>query len=431
MIFKATMNKTLHFKVICQSTLAQVYYWFDKKTTKPPKVTISDSGSIIIYAATIGELNAARFLIEKIKNQWPDKQVVLLSGQYHYLSDYKKNYPDLNVLCTIDFSPCQLNKLFKQLRPEFVFFIEGPSLHGRFPIRLNLNLPVQCLKDKVPLYVVNACLYKDYIASTIDRLEHKLFADLHKQAVTQWFVANPQFAKSLRNENIPADRITVSGDIKFDAIFLSDLKAPDVELQEIIKHFKNSYPLIVAGSVKAPEEYQAIIYGWLELKNKYPQAQLILAPRYVQEEKMMQAIYHFLDKEGISYSRRSSGIEHISKCELMVVDTFGELNYFYQLATLAFAGRNHGVLEPMRFNKPVLVGPEKGWDAGYPTSYYLYREMLEKKALIQIDNYSDVGSVFISLLDNPTLIEKQVNFANLAIEDQSGAVEKITTQVNK
>jgi 3-deoxy-D-manno-octulosonic-acid transferase len=87
----------------------------------------------------------------------------------------------------------------------------------------------------------------------------------------------------------------------------------------------------------------------------------------------MQQFYRYLDEQDVNYCRHSEKMEKIAQSELMVLDTFGELPYFYQCSAVAFAGRNHGVLEPMRFAKPVVVGLHELWNKDYQTSYYTQR----------------------------------------------------------
>ncbi len=418
----------LRFKVFIHGLISELYFRITaKKCHQDIQGVYGDS--LFVYAATIGELNAGKYLIQKLFEKYPNKKLVLFCGQAHYLFGFKEQYPDAIVLCPGDYSYFQHNTLFSRFKPSSLILIEGPGLHGRFPIRLNLDLPALCIKHNVFLYVINACLYKDYIGSKIDWLENIIFGDLHKQAITKWLVANEKFKESFVEEKIPSARIEIVGDIKFDAVFASELKQPSKELQSLLDFYTSQSPLIVAGSVKAPDEYQAIIRGWLEVKQEFPQAKLVLAPRYIQENRMMEPIYRYLDELKVNFAKRTEGLEQIKSSEMMVLDSFGELIYFYKLATMVIAGRNHGVLEPMRFGKPVIVGPEYGWDKKYPTSYYLYRFMLEKNALIQIDKYENTGSLFISLLKNETIVKSVVENINLEVKSQVGSVNRILSEI--
>jgi 3-deoxy-D-manno-octulosonic-acid transferase len=234
---------------------------------------------VLFFTATVGELNAAKFLIASFQQQWTDTTLLLL-GHEQYLNTYANIYPEAIIVKPLPSSPKLIDQLFSLAKPRLVVFVEGPSLHRRFPIRLDITLPVQCLKDKVPIIVVNACLYKNYINSTIDKIEHKLFSNLHLQAIAQWYVANEAFKTDLKSEGIPVERISVMGDIKFDAIFSSGLPQPNSELSEILNYYKNeSLELIVAGSIISKDEVEAVVTAWRKVKKKRPLIRLILAPR--------------------------------------------------------------------------------------------------------------------------------------------------------
>lgn len=441
------MSFFTRFKIYSQRSIAQLYFIFESKM-KTPEIKKKSyqldyyiqsrkdfssepnaAGSIIIYAATIGELRAANVIITQLCIKWPSLSLILIAGQKQYADAYATNYPNAIVMREFPALPKLTDRFFRLMQPKLCVFIEGPSLHGYFPIRQDLGLSVACLFNKVPLIVVNACLYKKHIASKIDQIQHVLFKGLSKEAVQYWYVSNEKIINDLKSLGAEQEKVIMMGDIKFDANF-NALPAASRELSEILNNYRqNGNCLIVAGSVNAFEEQKAVISGWLEILEKQPKAVLVLAPRYVNDTIMMNKLTTFLHNQGIEYVLRSKGVASIVGKKMLIIDTFGELPYFYQQADIAFAGRGHGVLEPTRYKKVVVVGPHNVWTKENSTSYFLYLHMRENKALIECDNYSLLGQVFSQILNDEHFKQEYIKRASKVIESQLGASGRIIEHI--
>ena len=83
--------------------------------------------AIFIYAATVGELNAASAFISSCSSKWPEHQIIILAGREQYLDTYRKMYPNEIILAPLPPGLMALRKLEKLVDIECVFFIEGPS----------------------------------------------------------------------------------------------------------------------------------------------------------------------------------------------------------------------------------------------------------------------------------------------------------------
>jgi 3-deoxy-D-manno-octulosonic-acid transferase len=96
----------------------------------------------------------------------------------------------------------------------------------------------------------------------------------------------------------------------------------------------------------------------------------------------------------------------------------GELKDFYGVATLAYVGPNHNVLEPLAFDKPVFVLP--GWDPSYP-SYPVYRLLLEKNAIIEVVDRTELVNAWTTFLRQPTRRDAQIARIRAVLASESGA----------
>lgn len=390
------------------------------------------TSSIVIYAATIGELRAANRLISCLQDKHPDCMLVLVPGQTQYMNVFSSIYPDALVMKEFPSSPGVVDSFFNKVRARLCIFIEGPSLYGYFPIRLDLSLAAGCLWHKVPLFVVNACLYEKTIGSRFELIESQIFSDILFHAITQWFVPNQKIAKTFLEHNTPKDKLLVTGDIKLDNVFMESLPPVPDELEEVFE-FYNKYNcrLIVAGSVNEYDEQTALINAWSCIRKLFPDVVLVLVPRYINNQVMMNRIYEFLHAQNIPYARRSQGMADMAVDKVLIVDVFGELPYLYRYSEIAFAGKGHGVLEPMKFSKPVVVGPRRMWKQVGSTSYILFEQFLEKEALIECSDYEALVDIFGRLLSDPRYGASYVERYTKFIREQMGAVDRIIKHIDK
>ena len=382
--------------------------------------------SILFFAPTIGELRASAQLIKQIKQQHPNYELVLMPGKEQYLSQYAELYPDTIVLSPDCNDYSKVNALFDRLGVRQMLMVEGPSLMGRFPIWLSLAFPVVCLLKAVNISVVNACIYQSEHQNIMARLRTRVFAPLHKQAINCWYTADEKFVDELIAAGVPQARTKIVGDIKFDSILLHELEPVTQEFEQfLVKLGQSEGPLVVAGSVKATDEIEAIIEGWLQLKQQHTNARLVLAPRYIHEEKLISTVTQAIQNKGLKYVFRTDRNDSLNQADVIILNTYGELPHLYRVADIVFAGRNHGVLEPLRFNKPVVVGPDQYWNREYATSYSLYEYMKNSGALVSCDSYAQVGNKLLRLLDD-TVYKKQIlNNAANALANQTGASQQI------
>ena len=137
----------------------------------------------------------------------------------------------------------------------------------------------------------------------------------------------------------------------------------------------------------------------------------------------MTALAAELARLDISFALRSSlpdaRIDDSVAC--VVLDTMGELRDFYLAATVAYVGRDHNLLEPLAFDKPVFVGP--GWDARYP-SYPVYKMLMEQGALIEATDAPGLARSWLDLLRDPESYGRQREVIEAVLARNQGAAER-------
>jgi 3-deoxy-D-manno-octulosonic-acid transferase len=385
------------------------------------------SGALMVYAATIGEFHPLKPVIDHYLRIRPGMPLVFISGQLQYMEAMHAAYPQAAVCVPPPGAPWLYDRLFALTRPRVLALGEGPCRHLYFPIAFDLALPAACLRYKVPMVVVNATMHRHLVASKLDAIEGKLYGDMFDRALRFCYTPNDIFKSWLMRGGIPEERIVVTGDLRFDG--LSALGHTQPEFAEVLAHFSSrSDPVIVAGSVNAIDEEGPIIDAWLALRRRYPGARLIMAPRHINAAKNMTQLYDYLQAKGVRYARRSEGIAAIEAADALIVDGFGELPHYYSVASIAYIGRNHGVLEPLRFEVPTVVAPRADWQAEYVT-YPAYKLMIDEGGIVEAPDKAQLGDIFLRIAAEPGYGRGFVDNALRVAASQRGAGKRIVEHI--
>jgi len=359
--------------------------------------------AIIIFSSAIGEFNAVRSFIDLYLENNTDSKLIILSYDPQYTTAYHAIYPEAIVGIMPSSIPDLFDELAKRVKPNLVAIAEGPCLFCHFPLRLDLSLPAMCLFHKIPLIILNATPWPRSFISRIYKIEYYLFRSIFEQAVTAWFTPYQAFKNQLVLDGATKDRINVVGDMKYDISLNQSMATPSDDLSYLLDNYRENYdqPLIVAGSVSSPEEQIQMISAWAKLREKYPKAKLVLAPRQINQFEAMEPLRKYLKNSAYSYAYRSSGKNLSEIADIIILDVYGELMHFYSIASICYIGRNHGVLEPLIFHKPTLVGPSETWNHDGPT-YLMYRQHVEAGSIVEISDIGQLGANFIELFEDKT-----------------------------
>jgi len=385
-------------------------------------------GALVLYAATIGEFHPLVPVIDAYMHRRPGTPVVVFAGQYQYLDAVRVACPNAAIGVLPPSAPWLYDRLFRLLQPKAVVLGEGPCLPLHFPIAFDMSLAAACVRHRVPMTVANATLHKHFASSRLDKLEARLFGGLYTRAMRFWYTPNAIFKSWLASASVPVERIVVTGDLRFDRPNRAGSVSPD--LTAILEHVSAlGVPVIVAGSVNAIDEEGAVVDGWLEVRAKHAGARLVIAPRHVNNAENMEKLYAYLRAKGTRFARRSEGVPAAKDADVLVVDVFGELPHLYSVATVAYIGRNHGVLEPLRFEVPTVVAPRADWGHDYVT-FPAYMQMIDQGGIIEAVDKRLLGRIFLRVIDEPGYGRAVVDNALRVAESERGAGNRIAEHLD-
>lgn len=225
--------------------------------------------------------------------------------------------------------------------------------------------------------------------------------------------------------DVDSDRVSVTGNLKFDAAAPAALD----ELAELVRQQAGERDILVAGSTMAREEELVLdAYAQLCESDSATPPMLILAPRH--PERFLEVEQLCLERQ-LACTRRST-LDPASSTspatnaqpDILLLDTLGELASTYRWSKAAFVGGTlvptggHNPIEPARCGAPTVVGP----------SMENFKEIAAafdaEKAWAQVDSAAGLAEVWRRWLEQPDQAEAVAQRATQLLESNTGATAR-------
>jgi 3-deoxy-D-manno-octulosonic-acid transferase len=320
------------------------HYWrtFRERMGRlPPGLDRETRGCIWIHAVSVGEVVAARALVERLATTQPGRTVVVSTSTAAGGAVAAQGLPAGRLfVAPFDF-PWSVASVLGALQPSLLVLMET---------ELWPNLIRAARRRGIPVAVVNGRI------STRSFPRYRRVAPLLRHVLAQvdlFLMQSDVHADRIRALGAPPARVRVAGNLKYDA--LPD-PVPPAGLAEQI----GGGPLWVAGSTMAGED-ELVLRAFVELRRAHPDLRLVLAPRRPERFAEVPAL---CAAAGLRCARRSAlGDASWADGDVLLLDTVGELARVYALATVVFVGGSlvptggHNVLEAAVAGKAVVVGP--------------------------------------------------------------------------
>lgn len=310
---------------------------------------------IWLHCASVGEVLAARPLIEALLARYPEHRLIVTTmtatgaERVRALSralrqpETAGDGPLEHHFVPLDF-PGAARRFIDRLNPALAIFFET---------ELWPNLLSGCHRRGIPTAVVNGRLspraYRGY------RRLRPLMQDALSHV--DWLAAKSAAdAERYRSLGMAPVAIDVVGSLKYDLTPTAGSEALSRQLSLGL----GSRPVWAAGSTH-PGEEELLLQAHARLRQHYPSALLILVPRHPQR---FDAVAALCQERGLAMARRSRDELPDARTAVYLGDTMGELLSLYGAADLAFVGGSlvpiggHNLLEPAAMGVPVLTGPE-------------------------------------------------------------------------
>ena len=290
-----------------------------------------------VHAASLGEFEQGRPIIERIRLEHPDYKILLT---FFSPSGYevRKNYPGADIITYLPIDTVtNARRFLRTVRPVAAFFIKYEFWYNYLHVLRH---------RKVPVYSVSSIFRPDQI---FFRWYGRQYAHVLK-CFTRFFVQNEESRMLL--EKIGIHEVEITGDTRFDRVMT--IKSLAKELPIVESFVKGSEKVFVAGSSWGPDEDVFIPYF-----NKHKDWKLIIAPHVIGEVHLKQ-ILSKLQRNTVRFTQTTP--EEAATADCLLIDCFGLLSSIYNYGTVAYIGGGlgvgiHNTLEAAVWDMPVIIGP--------------------------------------------------------------------------
>jgi 3-deoxy-D-manno-octulosonic-acid transferase len=358
---------------------------------------------IWIHAVSVGEVLAVSGLAFELRRRYPQHRMVISTTTDTGQRLAGKHFGEDNVFYfPMDFG-FAIQPYLKLLRPQLIVIAETEF----WPNFLRLAHAAGAR-----IAVVNARI-SDRSFPRYRRWRVLLTGVL--QAIDLFLAQTDEDARRLGEIGAPAERVLVSGNLKFD---VSPPLMPPI-IADLRAALKDAGPVIVCGSTVEGEE--RILLGTFEtILASHPRAVMILAPRHPER---FPEVARLLESLEIRFWKRSLGSGDALAGGVLLLDTIGELAALYSLADIAFVGGSlvprggHNIIEPAQHGVPIVVG-------NHTENFRDIVGLFQSRDAVRVVSQAELSLVLIKLISNPAARADLGRRAAETLRSQTGATSR-------
>ena len=364
---------------------------------------------IWLHTVSVGETRAAVTLVKRLRDNYPDHQLLLTHTTPTGREASEQLYGDavLRVYLPYDY-PFAVKPFLNHFRPCMGVLLET---------EIWFNLIHVCHDEKIPLLLLNARL-SEKSAARYARFSNLMRSGLHELSA----IAAQSTADAERLTSLGGEDISVMGNLKFD------IEPPSVMLelgQKFRSQFGADRKIFLAASTREGEE--SLLLDALKLL-QVSDLLTVIVPRHPQRFAEVEAL---LARCGISFQRRSENRAIAKETQVVLGDSMGEMFAYYAACDLAYIGGSllpfggQNLIEACAVGKPVLIGPHT----------YNFAQAsqiaITAGAAVRVQDATELAQVLQNLLSQPERMS-EIGHAGLAfVSTNRGATERALFQINR
>ena len=370
---------------------------------------------IWFHAASLGEFEQGRPLMERIRKDYPQYKILLT---FYSPSGYevRKNYEGADIICYMPVDT-RLNaiRFLRLVRPVMAFFIKYEFWSNFLHILKHRNIPT---------YSVSSIFREDQV---FFKWYGRSYAGVLK-CFTRFFVQNEESKRLLEGIGITA--VDVVGDTRFDRVLQIKEAAKQLPICEAFRTGVASsqsadvphhdFKVFVAGSSWPPDENIFIPFF-----NEHKDWRLLIAPHVIAEEHLKLILSLIKGKKVVRYTQTTP--EEAAEADVLIIDCFGLLSSMYNYGDVAYIGGGFGVgihntLEAAVWNMPVIFGPNN-------KKFQEAQGLLKSDGGFEINTNEDFSGLMSSLMNDEAFLKQTGDKAGAFVAHLAGATDKVLASV--
>jgi 3-deoxy-D-manno-octulosonic-acid transferase len=382
------------------------------------KQAVTNRHVLWIHAVSVGEVNICTQLIRALEPRVPNIKIVVSTTTSTGFGELQKKLPSHieKIYYPIDRRK-YVQRALKALHPEAIVLVEA-EIWPNFLWKV---------RDRgIPCFLVNARLsersYRGY--RRFGFLFRPIFASF-----TGVGVQHEADAERMRQLGCRPSAIQVVGNLKFDAVKLGE--RPLLDVQDLLRQLgvSESSRILIGGSTHQGEE-ALLVDVFLRLRRQFPDLFLIVVPRHFERGK---EVGKDLSTRSLRFVYRSEiGAEtHFAPGALdcLLVNTTGELRYFYECASVIFVGKSltasggQNPIEPGALGKAMIFGPNMQNFAAIAAAF------VKERGAVQVNTAQDLEHSLADLLANELRRRELGENALKVVQQNQGAIDRTVDMV--
>jgi 3-deoxy-D-manno-octulosonic-acid transferase len=362
----------------------------------------------------VGEVNVALKLANALRTLEPDLRCVLTTTTTTGFALARKNAPSwIEVMYTpLDYWPL-MRRAFSVIKPARILLVEAEV----WP-----NLVALAHACRIPTALVNARLssrsekrfrrFRFVVAPTFRLLD--LVCVPENEDADRWAALG-----------VSRDQIRVAGSIKYDP----DVQAESQTLCDVSSAETTEHLVLFGGSTHRGEE-EILATVFLRLRQQFSSLRLFIAPRHVERLREIRAHLDALRLK-VTLASELCGRQEINDADCVLLDTTGELQRWYHMATVVFIGKSltaqggQNPVEPILAGKPVVFGPHM------ENFSILAHQLVARDGAIEVRDSDSLERTIAKLLRDSGACQRLVQNARDILSTHEGATARTAELIHE
>jgi 3-deoxy-D-manno-octulosonic-acid transferase len=382
------------------------------------KQALTNRHVIWIHAVSVGEVNLCTQLINALEPRVPNLKFVVSCTTTTGMAELRRRLP---TRISKIYYPVDRRKYVRRalatINPVAIVLVEAEIWPNFLWRAADLDIPLFLANARLsdrsfPRYKKLGWLFRPLFRS---------FAGIGCQ--------NEADAVRLREVGCSSRAVRVVGNLKFDAAKFTERSSLDVRglLRQI--GAPDDAQLLVAGSTHDGEEL-LLAEMVRRLREKFPKLFLVLVPRHFERCKDLGQKFR---ARGIKFIYRNEIFPRTQlqpgEVECLLVNTTGELKFFYEPATVVFIGKSltaiggQNPIEPGAMGKAIVFGPNM------QNFTDITRAFLNKNAAVQVPNAEALEKTLAELLADDARRAALGHAALEVVGQNLGAMERTVEMI--
>lgn len=309
------------------------------------KKKISDRDAIWIHAASVGEIVVASPIVREMRKEHPEEVIIVsvVTATGFSMAHRIIEGADGILYFPLDL-PYFTSRILNIVNPKVIVLVETEIWPNFLRVAESKNIPVMMMNGRIS-------------NRSASRYRLITFFTRHVLSSIRVFCMQSRIdAQYIISIGADPNKVIVTGNTKYDQTYGIVTEEERGRLRKEMGFNDDAYPIMIAGSTHKGENIP-VYKAFVKVKEQFPQAKLIIAPRYIYQADLIISEGVSLGVPMVKRSEMVSGCKSDISYDGVILDTIGELGRVYSIGDLIFVGGSlvrvggHNILEPAKTRK--------------------------------------------------------------------------------